>query len=96
VQIRPIGKEGVVVLPPTLRKQFGLQEGSLVVAEARDDGILLRPIDASLLETYTSEREAEFFLNNAVDAADFAQAVAQVRRMGLDPAQIPHDKPAGA
>jgi hypothetical protein len=47
------------------------------------------------LEDYTPERIAEFLLSNAVDAEDYAQSVAEVRRMGLDPNKIPHQKPAG-
>jgi hypothetical protein len=47
------------------------------------------------LEDYTPERIAEFLLSNSVDADDYADAVAEVRRMGLDPDKIPHQKPAG-
>ncbi len=35
-----IGKRGVVVIPAPLRRRFGLTEGSLVIAEEREDGIL--------------------------------------------------------
>ena len=45
------------------------------------------------VEVYTSERKAEFLLNNAVDAADYPAAVEEVRKMELDPEQIAHDKP---
>jgi AbrB family looped-hinge helix DNA binding protein len=38
-----IGKRGTIVLPAQLRRQFGLEEGSIVIAEARRDGILIRP-----------------------------------------------------
>ena len=48
------------------------------------------------LEDYTPDRVAEFLLSNSVDAKDYAEAVAEVRRMGLDPEKIPHQKPAGA
>lgn len=47
------------------------------------------------LEVYSDERVAEFLLSNAVDAADYARAVKLVRKMGLDPATIDHDKPIG-
>jgi hypothetical protein len=47
------------------------------------------------LEDYTPERLAEFLLSNAVDAQDYADSVAEVRRMGLDPDKIPHYKPPG-
>jgi hypothetical protein len=44
-------------------------------------------------ERYTPERVAEFLLSCAVDDADCADAVEEVRRLGLDPATIPHVKP---
>jgi hypothetical protein len=42
------------------------------------------------LEDYTPERIAEFLLSNAVDAKEYVEATAEVRRMGLDPEKIPH------
>ena len=90
-----VGKRGAVVLPTELRRRFGIEEGGFVIAEARDDGILIRPAHLPPVETYTPERKAEFLLNNAIDAADYAEAVAEVRAMGLDPGQIPHDRPPG-
>lgn len=48
-----------------------------------------------LVERYSDKRVAEFLLSNAVDAADYARAVALVRKMGLDPARIDDDKPIG-
>jgi hypothetical protein len=41
------------------------------------------------LEDYSPERIAEFLLSNALDAEDYAEAVAEIRRMGLDPEKIP-------
>jgi hypothetical protein len=51
--------------------------------------------DAEKVEAYTPERIAEFLLNNAVNAADYAAALAEVRKMGLDPNTIPHEPPPG-
>ena len=58
-----VGKRGAVVIPARLRKRFGLREGMLVIAEAREDGILLRPAVALPLEAYSPERVAEFLLS---------------------------------
>jgi hypothetical protein len=55
-----------------------------------------RPAPVPPIEVYTSERKAQFLLSNAIDADDYAGAVAEVRRMGLDPEAIPHYKPPGA
>jgi len=91
-----IGKRGAFVIPARLRKRFGIREGSIVIAEEREDGILVRPAVVMPFERYTPERRAEFLLNNAVGADDYAQAVEEVRRMGLDPDKMDHVKPPGA
>lgn len=88
-----VGKRGTVVLPAALRRQFGMEEGAMLIAEAVDDGILLRPAVVLPIERYTEARKAEFLLNNAVGADDYAWAVQEVRRMGLDPGTIPHEQP---
>lgn len=88
-----VGKRGVVVIPAKLRQRFGLEEGSLLIAEERDEGILLRPAVAVPVETYSRERIAEFLLSNAVDEADYAEARERVNALGLDPDIIPHERP---
>ncbi len=45
------------------------------------------------IERYTREREAEFLLCTAIDAADYRNAKEEVRRLGLDPDSIPHPRP---
>ncbi len=88
-----VGKRGTVVIPAKLRKRFGIVEGSLIIAEETGDGILIRPAVALPVESYSSERIAEFILSNAVDSDDYELAIEEVRRMGLDPESIPHRKP---
>jgi len=46
------------------------------------------------VEIYTPERRAEFLLWNAVDAKDYKVAVKEVRKLGIDPANILHHRPA--
>jgi AbrB family looped-hinge helix DNA binding protein len=87
-----VGKRGAIVVPSRLRK-FGIQEGGLVVAEERPDGILIRPAVAVPLEIYTPERKAEFLLSNATDPRDYKAALAEIRKLGINPANIPHVKP---
>src|SRR5579862_3318726 len=89
-----VGKRGVITIPAVLRQRFGLGDGSLVIAEEREDGILLRPAVATPVEIYSDERTAEFLLTNAVDAADYESARREVAAMGLDPDRIPHRRPA--
>jgi len=95
-EITKIGKRGTLVIPAELRRRFALTEGDTVIIEEREDGLSVRPAVALPVEIYTPERKAEFFLNNAVTKADYRWAVKEVRRMGLDPNKIAHEKPPGA
>ena len=82
------------MVPAVIRRRCGLEEGALVIIEARDEGILVRPAIAVPLENYTVRRQAEFLLSNAVDDEDYARAIEEVRKLGLDPTMIPHQKPS--
>lgn len=88
-----VGRRGTIVIPADLRRRYELTEGSTLIAEARDDGILLRPATVLPLETYSPRRKAEFLLSNAVDEEDYERAVTAVREMGLDPEEVPHRRP---
>ena len=45
------------------------------------------------VEEYSAERIAEFLLSNAVDEHDYAWAVQEVRKLGVDPDAVPHGRP---
>ena len=47
-------------------------------------------------ERYTPRRLAQFLLENSTDAADYAAARREVRKLGLDPDEIPHEPPSRA
>jgi AbrB family looped-hinge helix DNA binding protein len=49
-----VGKRGAIVVPARLRRKLGIEEGSLVIAEAREDGILIRSAVAYPVEIYTA------------------------------------------
>jgi len=89
-----VGRRGTVVLPAKLRRRLGIEEGSFVVAEERENGILIRPATVVPIEVYTPERRAEFLLNNAVSTDDYRRARAAVKRMDLDPDTIKHHRPS--
>jgi AbrB family looped-hinge helix DNA binding protein len=55
-EISKVGKRGTFVIPARLRQRFGLQEGSLVIAEETAEGILLRPAIAIPTTQLTSEQ----------------------------------------
>jgi AbrB family looped-hinge helix DNA binding protein len=88
-----VGKRGTLVIPVALRRRFGLEEGSEVIAEETEEGILIRPAVTIALEIYPPERKAELLLSNAVDEEDYAKTREEVRRLGLEPDSIPHSRP---
>jgi AbrB family looped-hinge helix DNA binding protein len=88
-----VGKRGTLVIPARLRRRYGIEEGSGVIVEATPEGILIRPAITLPVEVYSDERRAELLLTNATDAEDYRRAEEEVRRMGLDPAHIPHRRP---
>ena len=90
-----VGKRGTVVIPVGMRRKYGFEEGSLIVAEPRAEGVLLRPVVTLPLEIYSPERKAEFLLNNAITPEDYEWAVKEVRKLGIDPETIPHKRPKG-
>jgi AbrB family looped-hinge helix DNA binding protein len=94
MQSARVGKRGAIVVPAKLRQRFGIEEGSIVIAEETDNGILIRPAMVVPVERYTPQRKAEFLLSNAIDAADYRKARKEVRKLGLDPDSIPHRRPA--
>lgn len=88
-----VGRRGSIALPEELRRRFGIEEGSLIIAEESEHGILVRPMSARDTEEYTPERRAEFLLSNAVDGEEYARMANEVRKMGLDPDRIVHHRP---
>lgn len=92
MQTVTIGKRGTIVIPAKMRKRYKLDEGSPMLIEEREDGMLMRPAVTTPIEVeiYTPERLAEFFLNNAMDAEDYLDARKEVESMGINPDSIDH------
>jgi len=88
-----VGKRGAVVIPAKLRKKYGFKEGSSILFEDGPGGVVIRPAVTIPVEVWSAERKAAFLLENAVEQKDYDWAREEVRRMGLDPDQIPHGRP---
>jgi len=86
-------RDGSVTIPLELRRRFGIAGDALLIVEAGEAGILLRPAQWPEPETFTPERIAEFLLNTAVDEPDYGEAVEEVRKLGFDPSAIPRTPP---
>ena len=81
------------MIPAAIRRRMGLEEGDLVVLEPTAEGLEVKPAAAVPIEIYTPERKAAFLLENAVDDDDYRRARDEVRRLGLDPDAIEHERP---
>jgi len=88
-----IGRHGTIVIPARMRESYGMDEGSQLIVESHPEGVLLRPVVTLPIEIFTAQRKAEFLLNNAVTPSDYTEAVKRVRKMGIDPDSITHDRP---
>ncbi|WP_152054457.1 AbrB/MazE/SpoVT family DNA-binding domain-containing protein [Tautonia marina] len=51
-----VGKRGSLVIPAALRRRYGIEEGSIVVAEAHEAGILIRPAMVLPIDPLPPER----------------------------------------
>jgi AbrB family looped-hinge helix DNA binding protein len=58
-EVSKVGKRGTVVIPVELRRRFGIEEGSLVIAEACEGGVLIRPAIALPSDEYRRQFLAE-------------------------------------
>ena len=88
-----VGKRGTIIVPAKLRKRYGIEEGTLVTTEAREDGVLIRPAVVLPVERYTPERKAEFLLSTATTEQDYQRARKEVKKLGVDPDTILHRQP---
>ena len=67
-----ISSRGTMTLPKPLRKALGVDKGGAVIADLKEDGVVLHPSVTFPIELYSDARITEF------DTADAALA----KRMG--------------
>jgi AbrB family looped-hinge helix DNA binding protein len=88
-----MGKRGTLVLPAKLRKQFGLEDGSLLNVEEIDGGIGLRPTYAYEAEIWSPQRKAYLLLINTLTKEEYDRVAALLVDEGIDPTDIPYLDP---
>lgn len=63
-----LGKRGQVSIPKAVLERLGIEEETILLVEATDDGsILLRPAGVYPIEIYSDARVAEFMEENRID-----------------------------
>ena len=96
-EVSKVGKRGTVVIPAGLRRRFGIEEGSLVTAEAREDGVLIRPAIVLPTEEYRRQlltEAAQAYAELRQDPEAWAAELAERRALegtlmdGLDPDEV--------
>jgi AbrB family looped-hinge helix DNA binding protein len=80
-----MGKRGTIVLPSQVRKQFGLEDGSLLNIDVAEGRISLSPSYAYDVEVWTPQRKAYLTLINAMTKEEYDQVGALLREEGIDP-----------
>jgi AbrB family looped-hinge helix DNA binding protein len=83
-----MGKRGTLVLPAKLRKQFGLEDGSLLTTEVKDGEIRIRPAYVYEPEVWSDETTAYFILINSMTKEEWDENLPGVLAMGVDPTKI--------
>ena len=58
--ILELNSRGTLTLPKAMRHLLGIDHGGRIIAEASEQGILLRPSVTFPIELYTDDRVAEF------------------------------------
>ena len=85
-----MGKRGTLVIAASLRKIYGLEDGTDVLQEATPEGVLIRPAATVPVRVYSDRDQAMFRLNNACSPEEYESARQAVRALGLDPSKIAH------
>ena len=62
-----ISKKGQVTLPAELRKKMGFEAGSTVIAEVRDNELVLRPATVLEVEIYSDNDIARWIEEDELD-----------------------------
>ncbi len=83
-----MGKRGTIVLPAKLRKQFGLEDGSLLVTEAKDGEIRIRPAFLYEPPVWSPEETAYYILINSMTKDEWDENLPYVLELGVDPVKV--------
>ncbi len=93
-ELSKVGKRGTIVIPADLRERFKIDEGSFVMVEAHEEGVLLRPATAAPTDAYRRQFLAEtnrVYAEMREDAGAWAEELAERRLLegslmdGLEP-----------
>jgi bifunctional DNA-binding transcriptional regulator/antitoxin component of YhaV-PrlF toxin-antitoxin module len=90
-----MGKRGTVVIPAKLRKKFGMTDGCLLGIREVDGAVELRLAKVLSVDGDARLKMAQRLLSGAEDLGEYFAAMEEVRRMGFEPDEVPHERYSG-
>lgn len=90
-----MGKRGTVVIPAKLRKKLGMSDGCLLWVSEVEGAVQLRLAKVVAPEGDARLKMAQRLLTGAQDLGEYFAAMEEVRRMGFDPDEVPHERYSG-
>lgn len=90
--ILQMGKRGTVVIPAKLRKRLKLEDGCFLALSESTDSLHLRKVSFGQPTTVDKRSQAATILSNASNLGEYLAAIEEVRQLGFDPEEIPHER----
>ena len=90
-----MGKRGTVVIPAKLRKKLGMTDGCLLLVSESEGMVRLRLAKVLNSDSDSRLKMAQRLLSGAEDLGEYFAAMEEVRRMGFDPDEVPHERYSG-
>ena len=90
-----MGKRGTVVIPAKMRKKLSMLDGCLLLVGETEGVIRLRVAKVMNPDADSRLKMAQCLLSRAEDLGEYFSAMEEVRRMGFDPDEVPHERYSG-
>ncbi len=90
-----MGKRGTLVVPAKLRKKLGLTDGCLLLLNEGKGSIEIRLAQFEAPAPDARFLLAQSLLSGAESLGDYLAAIEEVRRMGFDAENVPHERYSG-
>ena len=90
-----MGKRGTVVIPAKMRKKLSMLDGCLLLVGETEGVIRLRVAKVMNPDADSRLKMAQRLLGGAEDLGEYFSAMEEVRRMGFDPDEVPHERYSG-
>lgn len=87
-----MGKRGTVVIPARIRKRLGMTDGCFLLLRENEHGCELQLARLEAQPADNRRALAASLLSNARDLGEYLAAIEEVRNLGLEPDDVPHER----